>query len=304
MPTSLDPNARRVFLTAAAVISPALSALVAGCASPPEPVAVVRLATNRTQVPVGGSVDVTIQFDVAPGIGPLTENYRVELQVLDGEERILWSTEHDPPIPTSSWQPGQSIRYTERVRFPPYPYIGPAMLAIGLHSPAAGSRVPLAGHDLGDFIYRAVTLTLEPIHESSFVIHEEGWHQIEFDVFARNEWRWTTERAVVSFVNPRQAARLLLNVEGRPDLFEQPQRLSLAVGELTIAVVALDTNARVDLEYEVASADFGSDDVVRLELLVDQTFTPAESGGSAADTRLLGVRVFDVYLEPLPPSNR
>ena len=72
------------------------------------------------------------------------------------------------------------------------------------------------------------------------------------------------------------------------------------VAERTLREVVVDTNEPVHLNYEFGAADLGSDDVVRLELLVDQTFSPADSGGSSVDTRELGVRVFDAFVEPLP----
>ena len=47
-----------------------------------------------------------------------------------------------------------------------------------------------------------------------------------------------------------------------------------------------------------AQAPLGSDDVVRLELRVDQTFIPAELG-MGDDTRELGGRVLTVSVEPI-----
>ena len=300
MQTLFDPRAMRGSLTALAAALLATLALPVGCAPPPEPVAVVRLMVDRGHVPLGASLDLTIQFDVAPDFELLSENYRVFVQLYDNEERVLWTVEHEPPVATSEWLPGQSIRYTERIRIPPYPYIGPAVLAIGLHSPISGARLALAGAPLGDLVYRVATLELDPPHESSFLVYEEGWHQVEFNAFDRSEWRWTTERAVLSFLNPRQPVRIMLGVQGRPDLFEQPQRLSLVAAERTLDEVNVGASEPVLLDYVFPAADLGDDDVVRLELLVDRTFIPADSGGSPGDTRELGLRVFDVFVEPLP----
>ena len=296
MQSMFDPRAMRGIMAVATVAL----ALPAGCAPPPAPVAVVRLAVSRDHVPLGASVDLTIRFDVAPDIEPLSEDYRVFLQLHDDEERVLWTVEHEPAVATSAWQPGHAITYTERITIPSYPYIGPATLALGLHSPVSGARLALMGDDLGEFAYRVATLTLEPPHESSFLVYEEGWHQVEFDVFDRSTWRWTTGRAVLSFRNPRQDVRLELGVQGRPDLFEQPQRLSIVVAERTLDEVTVDTTERIRLDHVFSAADLGGNDVVRLELLVDRTFRPADSVASSGDTRELGVRVFDAFIEPLP----
>jgi hypothetical protein len=274
----------------------------AGCAAPPVAVAIAGLAVDRASVPIGATVEATIRFDVSPKLVPLNEDYRVFLHVLDDNQTFLWGDEHDPPIPTSAWRPGQSIQYARRVKVPAYPYLGPAVIAIGLHSPVSGERLALAGDDLGEFAYRVATLTLEPQHESSFVVYDEGWHRAEFDVFGRIAWRWTTARAVLSFRNPHSATRLLLDVQGRPELFDRAQRLSLVVGERTLREVLLNTNETTHLDYELTAAELGNDDVVRLELLVDRTFVPSEQDANARDTRELGVRVFDAYVEPLPEA--
>lgn len=288
----------RIFLTAVAFLFLVTFALTAGCAAPSDPIAVVRLAVNRASVPLGAPVDVTIQFDVAPNIEPLNEDYRVVLHAFDDSEILLWSTEHEPPVPTSEWQPGSSIRYTQRVRIPRYPYVGPAVIAISLHAPDSGASLALAGDELDEFAYRVATLTFEPQPESSFISYDEGWHPLEFAAFGQITWRWSTGRAAISFRNPYRPARLLLDVQGRPSLFDRPQLLSLVVNDRTIREVTLDTNEIVHLDYELTEADLGDDDVVNLELLVDQTFVPAKVDGGY-DTRELGVRVSGAYVEPL-----
>ena len=167
-------------------------------------------------------------------------------------------------------------------------------------SPVSGERLALAGNDLGELAYRVATLTLEPQHESSFVMYDEGWHQLEFDLFDQTSWRWSTDRAVLSFRNPGRAASLLLELQGRPNLFDAPQQLTLVVAGRTLDEVALDEESPVRLEYEMTVAELGEADEVRVELLVDPTFEPAALDAGVGDTRELGVRLFDVYVEPLP----
>ena len=283
-----------------AVVVLAALVLTGGCAPPPQPIGVVGLALDRVTVPLGASIEATIRFDLAPTFEPLSEDYRVFLQMLDQNEVLLWSADHSPPVPTTAWRPGQSIEYTQHVRVPAYPYIGPAIVAVGLRSPVSGERLALAGDDLGELAYRVATLTLEPQDESSFVMYEEGWHQMEFDLFDQTSWRWSTDRAVLSFRNPRRTARLLLELQGRPNLFDVPQQLTLVVAGRTLDEVTLDVESPVRLEYEMTVADLGEADDVLVELLVDRTFEPAALDSSVSDTRELGVRLVDVYVEPLP----
>jgi len=72
------------------------------------------------------------------------------------------------------------------------------------------------------------------------------------------------------------------------------------VDERPVREAVLDTNATVHLDYDLTADDLGDEDVVRVELLLDQTFVPADGDGSSQDTRELGIRVFDAYVEPLP----
>ena len=284
-----------------AVVLPGLVALPAGCAaSPPTPVAIVTLGIDRTNVPFGESTEATIQFDVSPTLEPLGEDYRVFLHVLDESGSLLWTDDHDPRVPTSAWRPGRSIQYTRRIGIAAHPYIGPAAIAIGLYSPVSGARLALTGEDLGDFAYRAATLVIEPPHERSILVYESGWHGIEFQRASQTTWRWTTGRAVLSFRNPYRGVRLRLDAQGSRHRFERPQRLSVVRGDRTIHTTTLDMRRPVLLDYELTTVDLGGDDVVRLELLIDQTTKLSVRDNGAADTRELGIRVFEAHVELLP----
>lgn len=295
------PSVMRSVVTVPAVLLSGAVALPIACApASPAPVAVVAFGLDRDDIPFGESVDVTIQFDLAPSFEPLDEDYRVFLHVLDDRESFLWADDHDPPAPTSTWRPGQSIQYTRRVGIPPSPYFGPAVIAGGLYSPLSGARLPLLGDDLGGFTYRAATVVLEPPHERSLLAYESGWFPVEFNRTRQTGWRWTTGRAVLSLRNPRRDARLRLDVQGSPRWLDRPQRLALAVGGRTLRETTLNTNRRIHLDYELTTADLGDDDVVRLELVTDPTLMSPATEGGREDARELGIRVFDIQVE-LPP---
>lgn len=289
----------RAVPAASAVLLQAALGVSVGCAPPREPVAVAMLSVDRASVPLGASVEVSIQFNAGRGFNPSREDYRVFLSFLDSDKKLLWSYEHDPPVPTSSWQAGQPVQYRRRVRIPTYPHHGTAVIAIGLRSPESGERVTLAGDDMGGFAYRAATLVLEPRHESNHITYEDGWHGAEFNVLRRITWRWTTGRAAFSFPNPRSTIRLTLDVQATRYASDRPQRLSLVVDERTLREATLDTNSRTSLDYELTPSELGDSDDVRVELLVDPTFVPVDENVSSRDDRELGIRVFDAYVEPV-----
>ena len=275
-------------------------AIPLGCAEPPPPVAAVALELDRPSVSLGAPLNMHFRFDVLPALDEgLAEDYRVFVHFLDDREQVLWTEDHDPPVPTSQWGPGRSIEYLRRVTIPMYPYIGESSIVAGLYSPTDGTRVPLAGADLGQLSYRVATVRLEPQHESSFVTYGEGWHEAEFSDDGRRQWRWTAGRGVLSFRNPNRDSRLVLEFDGRADAFDPAQRLSLVIGDRILKEMEIDTTEVVYLVQEIPAADLGSDDIVHLELRVDRTFTPAALDDEPQDARDLGVRVFYTYFEPL-----
>ena len=289
-------SAGRAAVAAGAVVAGSCAAF--GCAPPPPPAAAVTVDVDRVAVPLGAPLDLRFRFDVAPDLAAdLTGDHRVFVHFLDDRGELLWAEDHEPPVPTSEWRPGQSVEYERRVKIPTYPYIGEAVIAVGLHS-SVGPRVPLAGTHLGQFAYRVAAIRLDPQHESSFVTYGDGWHSEEFSADGRRQWRWTSGRAVISFRNPHRDARLVLEFDGRPDLFDSPQRLSLAVGDRVFRELTIDTNGvRYHVE-EISAADMGIEDVVELELRVEPTFVPARVRDDSRDTRELGVRVYYLYFEP------
>ncbi len=291
-----------VRVVAIGAVFPALAALLltAGCGNGtagPQ-VATVNMRLDRMSVPIGGPIEMTLRFGASPDLAPMTDDYMVFVHVLDNNGEPIWNDDHQPPTPTSEWEPGQTIEYSRRVMVPLYPYIGEGDVAVGLYLPSTGERLALAGEHIGQNAYRVASLTFTPQHESSFLVYEEGWHGVEVQADNETFWRWTDGQGVVSFQNPRGDARVMLEVAGQPNVFETPQQFSLRIGEQVLEELSLETSEPVEIDRTVTAAELGSDDVVRMELVVDQTFVPAELG-SGEDSRELGVRVLSVYVEPL-----
>ena len=90
----------------------------------------------------------------------------------------------------------------------------------------------------------------------------------------------------------------MLEVAGWPDVFETPPQFSLWIGKQVLEKLSLDTSEPVMIDRTLTAAELESDDVVRLELRVDQTFIPSELG-MGDDARELGARVPTVYVEPI-----
>ena len=276
--------------------------LAYGCAGDSEPpVATPSVTLDRDSVALGGPLEATYRFSVAPTAPEFAEDYRVFVHFLDADEGLMWAADHDPAVPTSQWKPGQTISYTRQMLLPVYPYIGEASVAIGLYSPTTPDRLPLAGEHLGQRAYRVATLELLPQSESVFLIYRGGSYPPEYHPNDTGvEWQWTQQEATISFRNPKQDSRFYLHFDGRPDLFgDDPPQVAIVIGDQTVDGFAVESTAPTLREILLSADDLGTNGIVDLKIQVDKTFTPAEiPGAGSQDDRELGLRVFDTFIEP------
>ena len=274
------------------------ASLSGACGSPDDgsPFAVPVVSVDRSNVPLGGRLEMAYQFTVLPQIEGLTERPRVRVHFLDPEGEILFTDDHDPPPPTTAWRPGGTITYQRRVYIPLRPYVGPTSVTLGLYSAATGERLPLAGEQIGASGYLAAIIDLVPPHRSSSPTFQSGWHQREHA--SGRGWRWSTGEGVRAFLNPRRGSMLYVEVVGRPHLFESPQRLDFVIGGRTVDSLLLETADPTFHTVMLKVGDLGDADTTELTLRVDQTFVPAEVPGTdSTDERRLGVLVSYAYLE-------
>ena len=274
-----------------------------GCANSPPPVAAVNLELNRSAVSLGGPVEMSIRFDVSPNLDGFLEKQRVLVHFLDENLDLMWTDDHEPPIPTTQWKSGETIEYTRHTTTLMYPYLGNAVVALGLYSISSGERLVLTGDEIEERVYRGAALKFEPQAEHNMLAYGDGWHQAEFDRGGRQQWRWTTGRSVLSFQNPKKDSVLYLHVAGRPDVFDTPQHMTVVVDGRRINKFQLDTKSPHYKEIELRAVDLGLTKSVTIELLVDKTFVPLEHEGKASkDGRELGARVYYAFVEEKPRS--
>jgi hypothetical protein len=281
----------------------AASAVAAGCSkrSTSEPaLATPTITVNHARAALGSPIEITYQFVVASDVPKVDQRYRVFVHFLDSSGELMWTDDHEPPVPTTDWTPGKTIAYTRTVFVPIYPYVGDATVRLGLYSDAKRQRVTLAGEDNGQRAYKVATLTLLPQSENVFLIYKDGWHPAEVSSDnAAVEWQWSKREGLISFRNPKRDATLFLHLDGRPDLAGRPQKVTVTLAGQTLESFDLATRDEVIRKIPITAAQFGGADMVDLRLTVDPTFVPAQipSAGSA-DQRELGVRVFHAFVEP------
>ena len=282
---------RRVF----AILCLLASAAVAGCRNPEpdEPaVATPALTMSKDRVAIGSPVTLTYRFDVAPN-AKIDADYWVFVHVLDTEGELLWTDDHLPAVPTSQWRAGQKVEYTRTVFAPNYPYIGPAVVRLGLYHQPTGRRLRLSGGETSRREYVVANFQVLPQSENIFLIYKEGWHPAEVATDnPASEWQWTQKTASISFRNPKRDSTFYIQYDARVDLFTPPQQVAIRVGGQDVATFPADSKDRKLLTFPITAGQLGQGDMAELVLDVDKTFKP---GGS--DTRELGIRVFHAYIE-------
>jgi hypothetical protein len=284
-------------------IAAALLAAAAACSKgdTAPPVATVSFAAGKTQVPQGSPLDLTYEFDVAPD-AHITGDYRVFVHVNDVDGKPLWNDDHEPPIPTSQWKPGQKIRYTRTVFVPIYPYVGEATVQMGLYK--GNDRLPLQGPDPADRAstsrsYKVGTLQLLDQSSNVFVVLKSGWHPAEYaPEDPKLEWQWTQKSAVMTFRNPRRDATLYIEYDARTDVFgDHPQQVTVYAGDQQIDTFAANSSDKTLRRIPISAAQLGTNEMAEIRLDVDRTFVPAKLPGGGRDSRELGIRVYHAFIE-------
>jgi hypothetical protein len=291
---------RSLVLTGVAL---ALAAAVA-CGGKDEggaPMATPTITLNKTRASLGSPLEVTYKFVVAPG-ATFDRDYRVFVHFVNAEDEQMWTDDHDPPRPTRTWKPGETIEYTRTVFVPSYPYNGRASVVLGLHSPKDGARATLAAKDRGLKAYDVASFELVPQGENVFLIYkDETWHAAED---ARDNgavsWRWSRRTGVIAFRNPKRDANFYLQLDGRPDLQPvKPQTVTIAIGSQVLDRFVLADKEPVLRKVAIPAAAFGTADTVELSIDAGSTFIPRDvPAAGSQDFRELGVRVFHAFVEP------
>ena len=270
--------------------------LLAGCSGKQEnepAVATPSLSFNKDRVPIGSAVTLTYKFVVAPG-ATFDKDYWVFVHVLDPEGEQMWTDDHQPPVPTTQWKAGQAVEYKRTIFVPNYPYIGEAVVRLGMYDPPSGRRLVLNAPEASRREYVVAKIQILPSTERIFLMYRDGWHPAEVDSKnPQNEWLWTKKTATISFKNPKKDSTLYLEYDARVDLFNPPQQVTLRIGDQVVAQFVADKKMPTLLTFPISAAQLGPSDMVDLVLDVDKTFKP---GGN--DPRDLGIRVFHADIEP------
>ena len=172
---------------------------------------------------------MTAKFVVAPD-AKFTQDYHVMVHFADQDDQLMYSDDHDPPMPTSGWKPGQTVEYTRTFFTPVYPYVGEATVEIGMYAPGEKLRVPMAGTDTGHRSYKIAKFQLLAQTEGVQAIYQDGWHPAEGATANGVGWHWTKKEAAFAVKNPKKDCIFYLDVDNPSTLFNTPQQITVSTG--------------------------------------------------------------------------
>jgi hypothetical protein len=265
--------------------------------APAPPLATPSVHLSHDKAPLGSPVDVTYKFVVAND-AKFAEDYRVMVHVVDADEELIFAFDHNPPVPTTQWKPGQTVEYTRTVFIPVYPYIGEASIRVGLHSTTTQKRLALSGDDAGQHAYKVAKLQLQPQTENVFTVFKEGWHPAEVaEHNATVEWQWTKKEATLAFKNPKKDALFYLDLDNPGSVFNEPQHVRVSLAGQVVDEFTLQPKEPELRKIPLKVAQLGTGDVSELVISVDKTYVPAVLNSSSKDPRELGVRVFHAFVD-------
>jgi hypothetical protein len=271
---------------------------------PARPFATPTITPSRSQVLAGHLVDLRYQFAVAADAAPVTEPYSIFVHVVDEDGQGVWTDDHEPSVPTQEWKPGARVEYSRPLFIPRRAWAGRFHVDIGLYSPRTGERLPLAAPAVGGRAYRVASFEVAPAGDIPVVAYFKGWHEEERVTGPGSrlglEWHWSTRESVLWCPRPQGNGQFVLRVDQPIAGASVTRTVQISIGGQVIDSFSLAPDSQVVRRVMVPSALLGSDDIVPITLAVDKTVVPAQvSGSGSTDSRELGVRVLDAFLEPI-----
>ena len=264
------------------------------------PVATATVALGRADAAIGTPIEMSYRFVVAQDAPKIGEDDTVFVHFIDTDRELMWTDDHQPPVPTSQWKPGQTIEYTRTMFVPKFPYSGDTSIVIGIYSPKSGTRVPLSGQSRGQREYEVARFNLHPQADNLYVVFKDGWHETEAaEEQTGVEWQWSKKTATLTFRNPMRDALLYLQCDQPVQGLGEAQHVELRVGETVVDSFTLPAGQRELRKVSLTSAQMGTGETVDVTVAVDKTFVPATiTQLKSTDARELGIRVFRAYVQP------
>jgi hypothetical protein len=289
----------RLWQLALAVVVLAVLLLPAGCRKARTSMDVRPEARQfRGTIPATGPLEVTYIWSVSESFTPVEKDYAVFIHFWGEDDELQWQDDHHPPVPTSRWQPGQTIEYT-RIHFLPRDVPQEeVILTMGLYDAlGTGDKVRLEGRQTRRLEYEACRFEVIPADQLPEIIYEDGWYNREF-VPGKPDgavWRWSRQEAFCKLENPRRAAALYLEAQAPVELIGEAQLVTIEIeGEQLTSFEVAETE-RFLRKFPLPDHILGDQQFLSMTIRAGKAVVPSEIDGSG-DERQLGLKVFNMSL--------
>lgn len=255
----------------------------------------VTVTPQRTAVEAGAPVDVQYGFTRLASAPVFPADGWVFVHVVDAGGKLLWTDDHRPPTPPSTWG-STEVTYRRTMFVPRGTPPGRVRVEAGVFVPPDGVRIPIAAANPSTSGF-----DVTPASNDRFVVFGDGWHAAEHvEQQQGNEWRWSKGDARLSFRRPPRDAVLSIEIDQPVTQVGRPT-VEFRAGSDLLASLSVDPLARQIYRVPLPVARLGTGPTTELNVHVQPTFVPASTPGlGSQDTRELGVRVFNVHVGPQP----
>ncbi len=241
---------------------------------------------------------MNFSFELDKDFKKLEKKYKVFVHFWrEKSKEMLFQDDHYPEILPQNWELGKNIKYSREIYIPKFldeydiDFEGyeKIKISIGLYDPdQRENKITL---------YEKVFNVQSASINAPEIIYDEGWHQLETnfksDNIAKNEWRWTTGKAVCIIENPKKNSVLKINGNVVNENIKDQKIRFMINGNLLDEFIP--TMGSFEKKYIIPAKKMGQDDEFRFVIEVDKTFTPSKIDSKVNDDRVLGIQIYSIY---------
>jgi len=251
----------------------------------------VTVTPQRTSVDAGAPIEIQYGFTRLASAPAFPADAWVFVHVVDDAGTLLWTDDHQPPTPPSTWGSAE-VTYRRTMFVPRGTRPGHVRVEAGVFVRPDGVRIPIAAANPSTSGF-----DIMPASNDLFVVFGDGWHAAErVEQQQANEWRWSTGDARLSFRRPSRNAVLSIEIDQPVTQVSRPT-VEIRLGSDLLASLYVNPLARQIYRVPLPLSLLGAAPTVELNVHVQPTFVPARTAGlGSQDTRELGVRVFNVHV--------
>jgi SAM-dependent methyltransferase len=152
-------------------------------------------------------------------------------------------------------------------------------------------------HGIDQYLVPKIYSQKTPAIRDFEVVYQQGWYPPETDLTIQEpgwqHWRWTAKKALCKLENPKRKALLLLRGAVNKSIYED-QLVSVKLND-TILDEFIPGKARFFKRYVIPVEMMGKNESITLGIETNKTFVPSEMAPGAADSRELGLQVYQLF---------